>query len=58
MSVYSGVQPGDRIANLTHTGGMYAGFVGMALALQQMQTPHVHLPITGNDPVLNIAGFI
>lgn len=58
LSTYSGIRPGDRIANLTHTGGMYAGFLGVTLALYQTQIQHVHLPITGNEPVPNIADFI
>jgi phenylacetate-CoA ligase len=58
LSTSSGIRPGDRIANLTHTGGMHASFLGVTLALHQMQTQHVHLPITGNEPVPNIADFI
>ncbi|ROV95017.1 hypothetical protein VMCG_08354 [Cytospora schulzeri] len=54
----SGIRPGDRIANLCHVGGMYAGFLGMTLSLDHLQVPHVHLPMTGNEPVPNIAEFL
>jgi len=57
-SASSGIRPGDRIANLFHIGGMYAGFAKMTLALQHVSTPHVHLPITGNEPIPEQANFM
>ena len=52
------LQPGDRIANLFHIGGLYAGFAKMTMALQHVHTPHIHLPITGNEAVPEMAGFM
>lgn len=52
------LQPGDRIANLFHIGGLYAGFAKMTMALQHVHTPHIHLPITGNEPVAEMAAFM
>ena len=57
-STSSGIQPGDRIANLFHIGGMYAGFAKMTLALHHVNTPHVHLPITGNEAIPDMANFM
>lgn len=57
-STSSGIQPGDRIANLFHIGGMYAGFAKMTMALQHVHTPHVHLPITGNEAIPDMANFM
>ncbi|KAH8759972.1 AMP-dependent synthetase/ligase [Diaporthe sp. PMI_573] len=54
----SGLIPGDRIANLFHIGGLYAGFAKMTMTLQHVHVPHVHLPITGNEPVPEIANFM
>lgn len=54
----SGIRPGDRIANLFHIGGLYAGFAKMTMALQHVHTPHIHLPITGNETVPEMANFM
>jgi phenylacetate-CoA ligase len=57
-STSSGIQPGDRIANLFHIGGMYAGFAKMTLVFQHVHKPHVHLPITGNEVLPDMANFM
>ncbi|KAL9618285.1 MAG: hypothetical protein Q9160_006996 [Pyrenula sp. 1 TL-2023] len=57
-SISSGIRAGDRIANLFHIGGLYAGFAKMTLALQHVHTQHVHLPITGNEAVSDMANFM
>ncbi|WYZ44888.1 hypothetical protein EsH8_VIII_000204 [Colletotrichum jinshuiense] len=54
----SGIVPGDRIANLFHVGGLYAGFAKMTMTLQHVHIPHVHLPITGNEAIPDIANFM
>lgn len=54
----SGILPGDRIANLFHIGGLYAGFAKMTMTLQHVHIPHVHLPITGNEAVPDMANFM
>ncbi|KAK2048030.1 AMP-dependent synthetase/ligase [Colletotrichum somersetense] len=54
----SGIVPGDRIANLFHVGGLYAGFAKMTMTLQHVHVPHVHLPITGNEAIPDIANFM
>lgn len=54
----SGIIPGDRIANLFHIGGLYAGFAKMTMTLQHVHIPHVHLPITGNEAVPDMANFM
>ncbi|RFN52383.1 polyamine transporter 3 [Fusarium flagelliforme] len=50
MSKQSGIIPGDRIANLSHMGGMYEGFMFTNQALMEMPTDNVHLPISGQMP--------
>ncbi|KAF5024652.1 hypothetical protein F66182_3274 [Fusarium sp. NRRL 66182] len=50
MSRESGIIPGDRIANLSHMGGMYGGFMFTNQALMEMPTDNVHLPISGQMP--------
>ncbi|KAH7182391.1 uncharacterized protein B0J16DRAFT_400595 [Fusarium flagelliforme] len=50
MSKQSGIIPGDRIANLSHMGGMYGGFMFTNQALMEMPTDNVHLPISGQMP--------
>ncbi|KAG8531163.1 putative NRPS-like protein biosynthetic cluster [Bacidia gigantensis] len=57
-STSSGIRPGDRIANLFHIGGMYAGFAKMTLALSHVHTPHIHLPISGNETPPEMANFM
>lgn len=54
----AGLVPGDRIANLFHIGGLYAGFAKMTITLQHVHVPHVHLPITGNENVADMANFM
>lgn len=54
----AGILPGDRIANLFHIGGLYAGFAKMTMTLQHVHIPHVHLPITGNEPIPDMANFV
>jgi len=54
----AGMVEGDRIANLAHIGGMYLGYTGVTLSLAKLKFPHIHLPITGNEPIPNIAGFM
>ncbi|KAL8783495.1 MAG: hypothetical protein Q9213_004591 [Squamulea squamosa] len=49
MSQFSGLVPGDRIANMMRHGAMYGGFAYANTVLQEMPLPHVHLPITGNE---------
>ena len=49
MSQFSGLIPGDRIANMMRHGAMYGGFAYGNTVLQEMPLPHVHLPITGNE---------
>ncbi|CAK1366709.1 unnamed protein product [Cercospora beticola] len=58
LSSCSGIRPGDRLANLFHIGGMYAGFVGVTTAMQDMHMQHVHLPITGNESIPDMAHFL
>jgi len=50
MSQNCGLIPGDRIANMMRHGSMYGGFVYTAAVFLHMPLPHVHLPITGNEP--------
>lgn len=57
-STSSGIRPGDRIANLFHIGGLYAGFAKMTMTLQHVHTPHVHLPITGNEAIPDMVNFM
>jgi phenylacetate-CoA ligase len=49
MSLFSGLVPGDRIANMMRHGAMYGGFAYTNAVLQEMPLAHVHLPITGNE---------
>lgn len=57
-STVCGLRAGDRIANLFHIGGMYAGFAKMTLALHHVTTPHIHLPISGNESPPEQANFV
>ncbi|TVY84475.1 hypothetical protein LSUE1_G001163 [Lachnellula suecica] len=49
LSHFSGLVPGDRIANMMRHGSMYGGFAYANAVLLEMPLPHVHLPITGNE---------
>jgi phenylacetate-CoA ligase len=49
LSHFSGMVPGDRIANMMRHGSMYGGFAYANSVLLEMPLPHVHLPITGNE---------
>jgi phenylacetate-CoA ligase len=49
MAQGCGLVPGDRIAHMSHFGGLYGTFVFFTLALMEMPQSLVHLPIGGNE---------
>lgn len=49
LSQFSGLVPGDRIANMMRHGAMYGGFTYVNAALHEMPLPHVYLAISGNE---------
>ncbi|KAK8110666.1 acetyl-CoA synthetase-like protein [Apiospora kogelbergensis] len=59
ISEVTGMLPGDRIANLLSSGPMYGAFLGVAIAcLYHMKTPQVHLPLTGQASLPQMANYI
>lgn len=53
MAQGCGFVPGDRIAHMSHFGGLYGSFNFFNTALMEMPVPHVHLPIGGNETLEN-----
>ena len=53
MAQGCGFVPGDRIAHLSHFGGLYGSFSLFTTALMEMPVPHVHLPISREEPLEN-----
>lgn len=49
----SGVQRGDRVANILYVGGLYSSFLGVAAAIDSAGLA-IHLPIAGHLPLETI----
>lgn len=52
MSQFCGLLPGDRIANIMCHGATYGVFAYANTVLRKMLLPHVHLPVAGNEMLL------
>ena len=53
MAQGCGFVPGDRIAHMSHFGGLYGTFVFVIISLMELPVPIVHLPIGGNENLEN-----
>ncbi|KZF18809.1 AMP-dependent synthetase/ligase [Xylona heveae TC161] len=58
MSTSTGLVPGDLIANLSHMGGMYGGFMFNNTTFMELPVDNVHLPISGQQPLDVIADTV
>ncbi|KAH9896364.1 hypothetical protein F4778DRAFT_794132 [Xylariomycetidae sp. FL2044] len=53
-----GLIPGDRIAHMSHFGGLYGSFVYNTLAMMETPISVIHLPIGGNESTENTVKYM
>lgn len=58
MAQGCGFVTGDRVAHMSHFGGLYGSFNLFNTALMEMPVSHVHLPISGNETIENTINWM